>query len=56
MTIKGETYSKDWTDEHAVVLAEGVLVTLGKGGREFLSGVGLATLQGLEGKIKATII
>jgi hypothetical protein len=52
--MKRRTYSKDGADEHAVVLAEGTLVTLGEGDGELLCGVGLAALQGLEGEVKTT--
>lgn len=56
MAMKGKTYSKDWANEYAVVIAEGAPVTLGEGDGKLFCGVGLAALQGLEGEVKTTIM
>jgi hypothetical protein len=48
------THRENGANEHAVVLAKGTLVTLGKRDGELLIRIGLAALQGLEGEVKAT--
>lgn len=53
-TKRRETYSKDGANEHAVVLAESALITLGEGNGELLCRVGLVALQGLESEVKTT--